>query len=94
MTSFLARVASPEGQLDIDTVTTGVTHSQRERMDLLMQLMQKFQAEKGYFTLDELRAEAEKSNIPPTRTDTLFYSLRNQGEVAERRPNQWQLIRF
>ena len=94
VTSFLARVATSDGQLDIDTVTTGVTHSQRERMDLLYELMRKLQAEKGFFTLDELHAEAEKSGVPPARTDTLFYSLRSQGEVAERRPNQWQLIRF
>ena len=94
MTNFLARVATPEGQLDIDTVTTGVTHSQRERMDMLYELMRQLQADKGYFTLEELRAEAEKKEIPPGRTEALFYSLRNQGEVAERRPNQWQLIRF
>lgn len=94
MTNFLARVATPEGQLDIDTVTTGVTRSQRERMDMLYELMRQLQADKGYFTLEELRAEAEKKEIPPGRTEALFYSLRNQGEVAERRPNQWQLIRF
>jgi replicative DNA helicase Mcm len=94
VTSFLARVATSEGQLDIDTVTTGVTHSQRERMDMLYELMRQLQTDKGYFSLEELRAEAEKKGVPPSRTEALFYSLRNQGEVAERRPNQWQLIRF
>jgi DNA replicative helicase MCM subunit Mcm2 (Cdc46/Mcm family) len=94
VTSFLARVATSEGQLDIDTVTTGVTHSQRERMDMLYELMRQLQSEKGYFSLEELRTEAEKKGVPPSRTEALFYSLRNQGEVAERRPNQWQLIRF
>jgi len=94
VTSFLARVATTEGQLDIDTVTTGVSHSQRERMELLFGIMRRLQAEKEYFTLEELKAEAEKIGVPPSRTDALFYSLRNQGEVAERRPNQWQLIRF
>ncbi|MGA7846773.1 MAG: minichromosome maintenance protein MCM [Thermoplasmata archaeon] len=94
VTSFLARVATSEGQIDIDTVTTGVSHSQRERMDMLYELMRKLQAEKGYFSLEELRTEAEHAGVPPSRTDALFYSLRNQGEVAERRPNQWQLIRF
>jgi replicative DNA helicase Mcm len=94
VTSFLARVATSEGQLDIDTLTTGVTHSQRERMDMLYELMRQLQSEKGYFSLEELRTEAEKKGVPPSRTEALFYSLRNQGEVAERRPNQWQLIRF
>jgi hypothetical protein len=32
--------------------------------------------------------------IPPNRADTLFQMLRNQGEVAERRPGRWELIRF
>ena len=94
MRSFLARVATSEGQLDIDTLTTGVTHSQRERMEMLYEIMRRLQADKGYFALEELRAEAEKAGVPPNRTEALFYSLRNQGEVAERRPNQWQLIRF
>jgi replicative DNA helicase Mcm len=94
VTSFLARVATSEGQLDIDTLTTGVTHSQRERMDLLYEMMRQLQSEKGFFTLEELRTAAEKQGVPPSRTEALFYSLRNQGEVAERRPNQWQLIRF
>ncbi len=94
MATFLSRVATSEGKIDIDTVTTGVTHSQRERMDLLYELMRKLQSDKGYFTLDELHAEGEKASIPASRTDTLFYALRAQGEVAERRPNQWQLIRF
>jgi hypothetical protein len=56
--------------------------------------MRQLQSEKGYFSLEELRTEAEKKGVPPSRTEALFYSLRNQGEVAERRPNQWQLIRF
>jgi replicative DNA helicase Mcm len=94
VTSFLARVATSEGQLDIDTLTTGVTHGQRERMELLYELMRQLQADKGYFTMEELRAEAEKRGVPAARMEALFYSLRNQGEVAERRPNQWQLIRF
>ncbi len=91
---FLARVATAEGRLDIDTLTTGVTHSQRERLDVLLDLMRRLQSEKGTFSLEEVKAEAEKAGVPPTKADALFYSLRNQGEVVEVRPDTWQLVRF
>ena len=94
VTSFLARVATTEGRLDIDTLATGVSHSQRERLDLLLDLMRRLQTDKGTFSLEELKSEAEKIGIPAARADALFYSLRNQGEVVESRPNHWQLVRF
>jgi DNA replicative helicase MCM subunit Mcm2 (Cdc46/Mcm family) len=91
---FLARVATAEGRLDIDALTTGVTHSQRERLDIVLDVMRRLQAEKGTFSLDEVKAEAEKAGVPPARADALFYTLRNQGEVMEVRSNVWQLVRF
>jgi replicative DNA helicase Mcm len=93
--SFLERVSSAEGKLDIDLVTTGIGHSQRERVELLHDIMRELQDQKGgTFTFEELKAEAEHRGIPPARTEALFHSLRGQGEVMESRPNHWQLVRF
>ncbi|MCI4349431.1 MAG: minichromosome maintenance protein MCM [Thermoplasmata archaeon] len=92
---YLRRVSSVEGKLDIDVVSTGVSHSQRERVEVLMDIMRELQdAKGGTFSLDELKAEGERRGVPPHRTDALIHSLRNQGEVMEKRPGQWQLVRF
>jgi replicative DNA helicase Mcm len=92
---FLKRVSTTDGKLDIDLVSTGVSHSQRERMELLHGLMRRLQEEKGgTFTLEELKAEAERQGVPAAKTDAIFHSLRNQGEVMESRPGRWQLVRF
>ncbi|MFZ1023038.1 MAG: minichromosome maintenance protein MCM [Thermoplasmata archaeon] len=94
MESFLKRVTTFEGKLDIDVVATGVSHSQRERMELLTDLMTELSKTSGTFTFEELKAEAERKGIPPARTEGLFQSLRNQGEIAELRPGRWQRLRF
>jgi replicative DNA helicase Mcm len=94
MESFLKRVTTFEGKLDIDVVATGVSHSQRERMELLTDLMTDLSKANGTFTLEELKTEAERQGIPPARTEALFQSLRNQGEIAELRPGRWQRVRF
>ncbi|MCI4368384.1 MAG: minichromosome maintenance protein MCM [Thermoplasmata archaeon] len=93
--SFLRRVSTAEGKLDIDVVTTGVSHSQRERMEVLYEIMRALQDQKdGTFSLDELKAQADRQGVPPARTEALFHALRNQGEVMESRPGHWQLVRF
>jgi replicative DNA helicase Mcm len=92
---FLKRVSTSEGKLDIDLVSTGVSHSQRERAEILHDLMRQLADPKdGTFSLEELKAEAERREIPPARTEAIFHSLRNQGEVMESRPGRWQLVRF
>jgi replicative DNA helicase Mcm len=91
---FLRRVSMSEGKIDIDILATGVSHSQRERAELLQQLMHTLQAEKGSFTLEELKALAEERGIPAGRADALFAVMRSQGEVLELRPGIWQLVRF
>jgi replicative DNA helicase Mcm len=92
--SFLQRVATADGKLDIDTVTTGVTHSQRERAEMLMEIMRLLQDKQGSFTLEEVKAEAERRGVTAARADALFFTYRNQGELIEQRPGVWQLIRF
>jgi replicative DNA helicase Mcm len=92
---FLKRVATTEGRLDIDTISTGVTHSQRERLDILLDIMRTLQNRpQESFTLEEVKTEAERQGITPSKADALFHALRNQGEVMESRPGVWQLVRF
>jgi replicative DNA helicase Mcm len=91
---FLRRVSTSEGKLDIDILATGVSHSQRERAELLQTLMHSLQEQKGSFTLEELKALAEERGLPGARAEALFSVLRSQGEVLEVRPGIWQLVRF
>jgi replicative DNA helicase Mcm len=91
---FLKRVSTAEGKLDIDILATGVSHSQRERLDVVTEVMRALQEEKGAFSLDEVKDRCERQGIPPPRTEALFHALRNQGEVMESRPGVWQLVRF
>jgi replicative DNA helicase Mcm len=96
MESFLRRVSmTPEGKFDIDLTQGGASHSQRERLDIVMRLMRQLQeAHEGHFTAEQLREAAEKAGIAPAKTDALLLTLRNQGEIIEARPNQLQLVRF
>ncbi|MCI4323405.1 MAG: minichromosome maintenance protein MCM [Thermoplasmata archaeon] len=91
---FLKRVSTTEGRLDIDILTTGFSHSQRERLEILQGLMRALQQKAGSFSLEELKAEASTKEIPPARVDALFTSLRSQGELVEIRPDRWQMVRF
>src|SRR5579875_65520 len=95
MENFLRRVASSEGRIDIDLVTSGVSHSQRERMSVLTALLQRLQSgSSGTFHMEEAQAQAEQEGITAAQFQSLFHSLRSQGELVEVRPNNWQLIRF
>ena len=96
MDSFLRRVSmTDEGKLDIDLTQTGVSHSQRERMDIAMRIMRDLQGESGgTFTVEQYHEATEKAGISPVRADSILQTMRNQGEIIEPRPNQYQLVRF
>ncbi len=92
---FLDRITPPNEKLDIDVVTTGVSRSQRERIDIVQSVMRRLQEEGGgAFTLAEVKEAAEREGVPGHRTEALFQMLRNQGELVEVRPDRWQLVRF
>ena len=96
MEAFLRRVSmTEEGKLDIDLAQSGVSHSQRERLDIVMRIMRELQDEHGgFFTMEQFREGAEKHGIAASKAEALLQSLRNQGEIIEARPNQLQLVRF
>ncbi len=96
MENFLRRVSmTEEGRLDIDLTQSGVSHSQRERLDIVMRIMRELQeAHGGFFSLAQFREAAERAGIQPAKAEALLQSLRNQGEIIEARPNQLQLVRF
>ncbi len=92
---FLDRITPPNEKLDIDVVTTGVPHSQRERIDLLQDTIRRLQEEGGgSFALEDLIGAAEKLGLTRKQVESNFQLLRNQGEVIEPRTGRWQLTRF
>ena len=96
MQNFLKRVAMTEGgKLDVDLVQSGVSHSQRERLDIVMRVMRELQDRpEGTFTVEEYLAAADKAGVTANRAEALLQTLRNQGEIIESRPNRLQLVRF
>ena len=96
MESFLRRVSmTAEGKLDIDLTQTGVSHSQRERMDIALRIMRELQEQAGEtFTAEQYHEATERAGISRAHSDSILQTLRNQGEIIEPRPNQFQLVRF
>ncbi|MGA9839344.1 MAG: minichromosome maintenance protein MCM [Thermoplasmata archaeon] len=96
MQNFLKRVAMTEGgKLDVDLVQSGVSHSQRERLDIVMRVMRELQDRgEGTFSVEEYIAASERAGVPANRAEALLQTLRNQGEIIESRPNRLQLVRF
>jgi replicative DNA helicase Mcm len=96
MQNFLKRVAMTEGgKLDVDLVQSGVSHSQRERLDIVMRVMRELQDRpEATFSVEEYLAAAERAGVPANRAEALLQTLRNQGEIIESRPNRLQLVRF
>jgi len=96
MQNFLKRVAMTEGgKLDVDLVQSGVSHSQRERLDIVMRVMRELQDRpEGSFSVEEYLEAADRAGVPPPRAEALLQTLRNQGEIIESRPNRLQLVRF
>jgi replicative DNA helicase Mcm len=96
MQNFLKRVAMTEGgKLDVDLVQSGVSHSQRERLDIVMRVMRELQDRpEGTFSVEEYLEAADRAGVPNPRAEALLQTLRNQGEIIESRPNRLQLVRF
>ena len=96
MQNFLKRVAMTEGgKLDVDLVQSGVSHSQRERLDIVMRVMRELQDRgEGTFSVEEYVSAADRAGVPSNRAEALLQTLRNQGEIIESRPNRLQLVRF
>ncbi|MGA8302383.1 MAG: minichromosome maintenance protein MCM [Thermoplasmata archaeon] len=96
MQNFLKRVAMTEGgKLDVDLVQSGVSHSQRERLDIVMRVMRDLQDRpEATFSVEEYLEAAGRAGVPANRAEALLQTLRNQGEIIESRPNRLQLVRF
>ncbi len=96
MENYLRRVSmTEEGKLDIDLTQSGVSHSQRERQVAVLQIMRELQAgHDGIFTMEQFREAVERAHIDLAKAESLLQSMRNQGELIEPRPNQFQLVRF
>ncbi|HXW66950.1 MAG TPA: minichromosome maintenance protein MCM [Thermoplasmata archaeon] len=96
MQNFLKRVAMNEtGKLDVDLVASGVSHSQRERHEIVMRVMRELQDRpEASFSREEFLEACERAGVPAAKAEAHLQTLRNQGEVFESRPNRWQLVRF
>ncbi len=65
MQNFLKRVAMTEGgKLDVDLVQSGVSHSQRERLDIVMGVMRRLQDRpEATFSVEEYLEAADRAGV-------------------------------
>lgn len=74
------------GKFDIDAVTTGVTHSQHDRMRVILDIVRSLakESQKGYATEQDVLAEASRQGIAPEAArKALEMGLRNNSMYAK-----------
>ncbi|MES2154758.1 MAG: minichromosome maintenance protein MCM [bacterium] len=86
--SFLRSVGVDRetGKFDIDAVTTGVTHSQHDRMRVILDIVRSLAKEspKGYTVEQDVLAEASRQGIPPDAArKALEMAIRNNSMYAK-----------
>lgn len=71
------------GQFDIDVITTGVSHSQHDRMRVLQDIIRALakQSDKGYTREEDIIEEAARQNIPAAECRKGLETLRRNNSV-------------
>ncbi len=71
------------GKFDIDVITTGVSHSQHDRLRTVQEIIRELakESEKGYAKEEDIVAEAQRRNIPPSETQKALETLRRNNSV-------------
>jgi replicative DNA helicase Mcm len=88
---WLSRVAGEEGRFDIDIIATGVSHSQREQIYLLREVIVELERESGVADKEEVLRRAQERGIPPTRTEALLKRLSEEGELYSPSKDKYRL---
>ena len=78
---YLNKIAGQEGQLDIDIITTGTSHSQREQISVLRRLISELSDDRKGVSIEMLVQEADNEGISEDRVRRLLKRLGDAGEV-------------
>ncbi len=78
---WLSRVSGEGGRVDIDIITTGVSHSQREQMIVLRDILRELAGEDGTADLEDIVQLAEQRGIPTAQAEKILKRWKEEGEV-------------
>lgn len=78
---WLARVAGGEAGFDIDIITTGVSHSQREQILALRDIISEVADEDGVASVEDVKEQAESRGITAAQVDDWLRRWRTAGEI-------------
>ncbi len=81
MEYYLRKIAGEAGKLDIDIITTGTSHSQREQIAVLRSLIKELSDPRRGVSMDDLIQAADPKGISKERVETLLKRLSQGGEV-------------
>ncbi|MBC7114474.1 MAG: AAA family ATPase [Archaeoglobi archaeon] len=79
------------GRMDIDTITTGVTKSQRDRIKMIIDIIKELEGEEGARESDVLE-RAEELGIPKHRAAEIISNLIRNGEITTPRYGYLRLV--
>ncbi len=89
---WLSRVAGEGGRVDIDIITTGVSHSQREQMIILRDIITELAGEDGVADRRDIMELAVERGIPAEQVQRILDKWRAEGEVYSPFEGKYKLV--
>ncbi|RMF90645.1 MAG: AAA family ATPase [Methanobacteriota archaeon] len=80
------------GTVDIDKLMTGVTKSQRDKIQIILGIIRELEKEYGPVKREEITGSAADRGIKPEEVDRLLEILKKNGEIYEPKPGQFKIV--
>ena len=89
---WLSRVSGEGGRVDIDIITTGVSHSQREQMIVLRDVLRELAGADGTADLEDILQMAEQRGIPAAQAEKILRRWKEEGEVYTPTDGKYRVV--
>jgi replicative DNA helicase Mcm len=89
---FLRKVASEGGRLDIDAIMTGTTHSQRERIHSILDIVEELDEGRGV-TEEEILRRMTQDGVPEDKVRHDIERLHNEGRLFQPTGGRYKVAR-
>ncbi len=89
---WLSRVSGEGGRVDIDIITTGVSHSQREQMIFLRDILRELAGADGTADFEDIIHLAEQKGIPAAQAEKVLKRWKEEGEVYTPTEGKYRVV--
>ena len=89
---WLSRVSGEGGRIDIDIITTGVSHSQREQMIMLRDILRELAGADGTADQEDIIQLAEQRGIPSNQAERILKRWKEEGEVYTPTEGKYRIV--